>query len=204
MNPPEMQTRKPFRFNRVESHILYPVESKEISESCSRRPLDVSKSFEGIVSQNLRVTKQDIAESLRSFSFRDCRNCTVSIEVPCASVFLHGMDSCRVTVSAALGSIQISDCVSTDIQGFCGQLRITDSRHILVEVQTTSSTAIVNSKGIKVSRPPTIDSGSHFAQSILRLGWDLNTMVSSRNWRDIRDFNCLSENSTNWSFFAIE
>ena len=204
MNQPEIQTRKPFRFNRVESHILYPAKSKEMTESISRRPRDFAESFEGIEKQNLRVTEQDIDESLRSFSFRDCKNCTVAIEVPCASVFLHGMESCTVTVSAALGSIQMSDCVSTDIQGFCGQLRITDSRDIVVEVQTNSSTAIVNSKGIKVSRPPTIDSGSHFAHSILRLGWDLNTMVSSRKWRDVRDFNCLSENSTNWSFLSLE
>lgn len=164
---------------------------------------DKSKSFHGLRHENIRITELDAFRSLSSFSFRECKDCRISVEVPCASVFLHGLNFCSVTVSGVLGSIQVSDCSSSTIQGFCSQLRITDCKDIIVEVQTNSSTAIDNSAGIRISPPCIIAKDSHFAISANHLGWDVENLMKSTKWRDVRDFNCLSGDSTNWSFTSI-
>ena len=195
----QVSKRRAFRFERVERDVLFPKvlihTNNDPDESSSSL---LAKSFEGYVSQNIRITALD--DPICSYSFRNCEDCIVSIEVPCSSLFLHGMRSCTITVCGVQGSIQISNSNALKIKGFCGQLRLTECIDILLEIQTNSSTALVNSRGIQISPPPTIQRGSVFYKAMEVFKWDHEYLMSSSKWRDVTDFNCLTGVSPNWSF----
>jgi hypothetical protein len=113
----------------------------------------------------------------------------------------YNLVACSIFIHGVRGSVHVSNSSGTSIKGYCSQLRITDCDDIEVHVQTFSSTALVNSRNIRVGAPLDISSGSsHGNPNLDSIGFNKQEFLLSSRWKNVKDFDCPTGNSPNWSF----
>ena len=159
----------------------------------------------GLSSARLRVREYLDERCLKSrgseaLVLRDCSACEIFVDIPMGAVHMVNLHDCQVALAAIKGSVHARNTRSTSMQGFCGQLRITDSETLTLGVQTQSSTALANCRDIRVVHPPDISSDGAFEACLETAGMLNDEYVHSDKWRNIKDFDCLSGSSPNWSF----
>jgi hypothetical protein len=139
------------------------------------------------------------ATRLTALTIRNCRNCRIISDVPLSHLNIYGVEDSRIVVLGVKGSIHLLHCKGSYIEGFCHQLRITDSSKLTIRVQTGSLTALANSTEVEVGKPPQPDSVSGCLDVLSTLNMATPSYLSAERWTNVKDFNCLHPNSPNWN-----
>lgn len=196
--------RPPFRFSRVDTS----GNTQSQFDSDSLIDFNACNSFiRGLSGASFRMSTREGAivgpnsRENASMTIRDCRNTEFIMDEPLQLLHAYNLVGCSIFIHGVRGSVHVSNSSGTSIKGYCSQLRITDCNDIEVRVQTFSSTALVNSRNIRVGAPPEISSGSsHGNPNLDLIGFNKKEFLMSSRWKNVKDFDCLSENSPNWSF----
>ena len=158
--------RRRFKFTRIEDYDESPKVSDNVSRDTQEQVMDQvenNMSLSGLHGADISLSSKITPylggiEGLRALTLRDCRDCRLRVDVPLSLLNLYHIENCKITVFGVKGAIHLLRCSESSVEGFCNQLRITDSSSLMLHVQTRSSTALANSTGIKVGAPPTPDS----------------------------------------------
>ena len=207
MQTTNIARRPPFRFTRIvpndtaavghQSQIANQPDSYPVGRAGDH--VSALKDATVKLSELLNVTLGAHGD-LNGLTITDCESSDIVVDIPLGALYMYNLKDCVVTAVAVKGAIQIYDCSHLTINAFCSQMRITDSSHLRVFVQTNSSTAIVNSVGVMVGPPPRVLPGDAFENALATTGLLSRDYVLSDKWRNVADFNRLSHDSRNWEF----
>ena len=195
--------RPPFRFSRVKTC------GDTQSQSAPDSLIDFNAcntSIRGLSGASFRMSTREEAivgpnsGETASITIRDCNNTEFIFDEPLQLLHAYNLVGCSIFIHGVRGSVHVSNSSGTSIKGYCSQLRITDCNDIEVRVQTYSSTALVNSRNIRVGAPLEISESSHGNPNPDSIGFNKKEFLMSSRWKNVKDFDCLTENSPNWSF----
>ena len=201
--------RAPFRFTRVPIEILHAEANSKDDRLSQSSDSHSVKSPSGVcisdkTNQHVKLSEHFLnpsnVDTLVCVTISNCDDCSIDVDVPCGALFIHGLRSCIVKAGGVQGSIQLAYSSKSTIEGFCLQLRITDSAELTIRVQTNSSTALVNCRGIQFGSPHLIESHMSLLHVFELVNLDVESYTTSEKWKEVRDFDDLSGSNSNWKF----
>ena len=193
--------RAPFRFLRIDSVELVPLAIE--SDQAKSVPFVAGTKIEGLIGFEFTMSNSTYS-TIDAISVSQCENSILTFDKPLKSLNLFNLSDCTVTAYGVSGSIHMLNCRNVRLIGFCGQLRISSSNYIEVFVQTASSTALVNSRGIRIGRPVQPITDMRITEVLQHLNLANPEYLGSCRWKNVKDFDCLSQTafSANWSFIT--
>lgn len=198
--------RPPFRFSRVNDNENIGIQSDIVPEVNVQSSNSVIRGLSGA---SFRMSTRDGTHpgpnsgEIGSITIRDCSDTEFIIDEPIQLLHVYNVVGCSICIHGVRGSVHVSHSSRTSIRGYCSQMRLTDCDDIEVRVQTFSSTALVNSRNIKVGPPPEISAEpSRGNRTLESLGFNKREFLVSDRWKNVKDFECLSVLSPNWSFVS--
>jgi hypothetical protein len=135
--------------------------------------------------------------NLQAWTIRDCGDCTINITKVIGTLYCYNLKNCTIKVLGVKGSINLTGCIDTISEAVCAQLRVTDCKHIQLRVQTLSPTTLVNSTEIIIKKPPIINADELQFNILRQAGLISPNTVEESKWKEVNDFNCLSQQSGN-------
>ena len=190
----------PFRFIHLPKEELTIPNVSSLQESSEIEASELRNETEHcIIHQcDLEVTiRNEISSTnrLKHLVVRHCAGITVYTETPFASAQLAAIENSTIHFSVVKGSVSLTSCKNVCIVGFCSQLRLTDCINVEIRAQTASSTALVNSKDIRVFPPPDVDNLSKIHHWLKILGMHEEAYLKSLKWKSVVDFDSLGNNA---------
>ena len=199
----------PFRFTILPTENLTKLPSHLI-EGPERVTIEVAKrdAEHQLLNQydsKITIDDDDVLDRhrLKHLVIRECARVTVNSVVAFGSAQFFGVEDSLIDFSAVKGSVSLTSCKNLTIRGFCGQLRLTDCSNLNIFVQTSSSTALVNSKDIRVYPPPDVSPGTPTEYCLKNLGMNEETYMKSTKWANVVDFDSLGNTAGNFSIHQV-
>jgi hypothetical protein len=104
---------------------------------------------------------------------------------------------------AVKGPVSVISCKQLTIFGFCSQLRLTDCLSIEVNVQTASSSALVNCSEVDVFPPPMVEPASSQESLLTLIGVNRDDYSKSTKWKSVADFDSLTGSLGNFTLHEL-
>lgn len=188
-----------FRFVRVED--IYPdagtidnaTTVRGISQSSTQDVTDIHNSsvyLSRVIGDSHPTTSQS------SYTVRNCSRSSIVVDIPVAGLYLYDLQSCQIVFSCVRGSVNIGQSQACSVEGFCGQLRLTDCEDTRINVQVKSRTALVNCRNMTVGPPAEVDANTR--ECMKSLDMDDIKYITSDRWQDVDDFDLVGDRKRNW------
>jgi hypothetical protein len=193
--------RAPFRFTRIDSvDLVAPMSALGEGNSIS---VEAAAKIKGLNGVEFTMSSSTYSND-DAISVSQCGDTSLVFDTPLKSLNLYNLTDCSVLACGVSGSIHMLNCRNVRLLGFCGQLRISSSNNIEVFVQTASSTALVNSRGIGIGKPLQPVTDKRISEVLQHLNLANPEYFDSCRWKNVKDFDYLPQTSRseNWSFIS--
>lgn len=150
---------------------------------------DNCRSYENLTDQYLTLDSND----LEDFSFISLNRCNIRITGVLCSIRVINCNDCTIFTGPVSSSAYIENCQNCEFQLIGRQIRIHESNECKFYLHVTSRTIIEECKNLKFGCYNWFynELDNDFVKS--------NIDKNVNNWNQIDDFNCLYDNSPNWS-----
>jgi hypothetical protein len=194
--------REPFRFQRVD---LEPSVNESVAPCLKTDTIagfqDSSACIANLSNQKIRISDtRSQCNDYSALTISDCNDSEIDIDIVCGAIHMYNISRCTIYARVVSGSIQANQLNNSSVQGYCQQLRLTDCESAVVNVQTSSSTALVNCKDIKIGKPPRLEESCKYSELIKKVPQFSLSYITSDKWKNVNDFSHLSIGSNNWGF----
>lgn len=188
-----------FRFVRVED--IHP-DFATTDDACTVRdiPRPSTPDVTGIHNSSVYLSRvigdSHPTTSQSSYTVRNCSRSVIVVDIPVAGLYFYDLQGCDIMFSCVRGSVNIGQSQACSVEGFCGQLRLTDCEDTRINVQVKSRTALVNCRNMTVGPPPEVDANTRVCMKSLDM--DDIEYITSYRWRDVDDFDLVGDRKRNW------
>ena len=195
-----------FRFQRVkDSELIRDTISPTETDSCTYydwnksgsdiSECSISDQFNVLVKWTEYQSYKTEVSDLASLTIANCRGSTIHVDASVKAIHVCKVIDCVIKFEAVQGSVSVIEAIGCTFEGFCSQMRLTDSRDLCIRVQTNSLTALAQCRDVRVDHPPVPQ-----LTLLKRVGLCDPVYISSDKWKCVKDFDSLSNSYANWKF----